>query len=165
MKRTLLCLLAPLLLLSCARSEPNWRDDLPCSAIADAIAPSLPDSASLIRKQGADATAEKGLPDIPDTLAKDRTVLIQSDSVAIDEVGIYLAGDERSADQIEAILGAYLESMAAARRDWLDQTIPGESQKLDQAQILRRGRYVVYLILSKADRRIATENLEKILAR
>ncbi len=164
MKRILICLIVLLLLPSCAKAEPKWRDDLSCYDVANAIAVSLPDSAALIRKSGSDAI-QPGLPDIPDNLTKDRCILIQTNSIAIDEVGIYLARDDAAIDVIQERLAVYLTESAAARRTQLDASLPGESSKLDQAQILRRGRYVLYLILSKADRRIAAENLEKILSR
>ena len=164
MKRMLLFLLTPLFLLSCAKSEPLWRDDLSCGEIADVLSVSLPDRAALIRREGSEADTG-GLPDIPDSLTEDCWLLIQSNRIAIDEVGVYLARDNAAGDKIQERLEGYLADSAQKRREGLDASLPGESEKIDQAQILRRGRYVVYLILSKADRRIATENLEKILAR
>ena len=160
MKRILLPLLSAALLLSCSHA-PAYRDDLSAEAVAAEIADPLPDSAGLIRYSDEEIESCLG---IPAELSRDRCVMVQTNSVSIDEIGVFRAADEGCAEQLKELLTDYLVRSEEAKADWLRSYNPVELEKLSEGQILHRGRYVIYLILGKADRRIAGENIEKILS-
>lgn len=160
MKRIFIPILALTLLIACTRT-PVYRDDLSAGTVASEIAKSLPDSAGLIRYTEEDIEFYL---EIPAELSEDRCVMMQQSSVAIDEIGVFHAVDEESAVRIEELLEEYIDRSEETKGDWLLNTLPEELRKLEDAEILHRGRYVIYLILSKADRRIAVENIEKILS-
>lgn len=160
MKKILITFFAAILLISCTR-PPVYRDDLPAGKVAAEIAKSMPDSAGLILYSDEDIASYL---EIPAELSEDRCVMVQTNSVSIDEIGVFHAADGQSAERIEDLLEAYFDRSEEAKEDWLREILPGEISKLEDAEILRRGEYVIYLILGKADRRIAAENIEKILS-
>ena len=161
MKKILIPILAMILLISCTETEPVYRDDLSADTLAAEIAGSLPDSAGLIRYSDNDIALYL---DIPDELSKDRCVMVQTNSVSIDEIGVFRAADSQSANSIKELLDDYLDRAEEVKGEWLQSNNPGELNKLENAEIIQRGSYVIYLILGKADRRIAGENIEKILS-
>ncbi len=160
MKRILIPLLTLIMLVSCSK-EPVYRDDLSAETVASEIAESLPDSAGLIRYSEEDIAFYL---EIPPELSEERCVMVQTNSVSIDEIGVFHAVDAQSADKIEELLEEYFDRSGETKEEWLRDYIPGEIRKIEEAEILHRGRYVIYLILGKADRRIAGENIEKILS-
>ena len=67
----------------------------------------------------------------------------------INEYGIFLAKDADQAKTIKDALNAYLEYRESV---WMDEYLPDEKPKLDNAEVLQQGSYVMYTILSDADR-------------
>ncbi|MGM9681747.1 MAG: DUF4358 domain-containing protein [Eubacteriales bacterium] len=162
MRKILVLILASTLLLSCCTRNraPVYRNDLTAAEIADRIAGDLPDFDNLSDYSDEDIAFYLG---IPADLASDQSVRVQTNSVSIDEFGVFKAENDSQAEELENLLQNYLDSSLEGKREWLESYNPTEMDKLEEAEIKRYGSYVVYLILDRADRRVAKENVTKIL--
>lgn len=162
MKKILvLTLVLTVLLTCCSRNRvPIYRNDLTTAEIADRIASDLPDSDSLSDYSDEDIAFYLG---VPADFADEQSVLVQTSTVSIDEFGVFKVKEDSQAEELEKLLENYLDSSLEGKREWLEGYNPTELDKLEDAEIRRYGQYVVYLILDKADRRIAKENITKIL--
>ncbi len=78
-----------------------------------------------------------------------RNTLISGVGTSIDEYGIFLGKDAEQAASLKAALEAYLEYRESV---WMDEYLPDEKPKLDNAEIWQQGNYVVYVILGDSDR-------------
>ncbi len=78
-----------------------------------------------------------------------RNTLMSAVGTNINEYGIFLAKDADQAKTIKDALNAYLEYRESV---WMDEYLPDEKPKLDNAEVLQQGNYVMYTILSDADR-------------
>jgi hypothetical protein len=78
-----------------------------------------------------------------------RNTLMSAVGTNINEYGIFLAKDADQAKTIKDALNAYLEYRESV---WMDEYLPDEKPKLDNAEVLQQGSYVMYTILSDADR-------------
>lgn len=82
---------------------------------------------------------------------------ISAIGIVIDEYGIFLANDADQADELKAALDKYIEY----RRDaWMDEYLPDEKYKLDNAEVWKQGNFVMYAILSDDDRAAAKQAFE-----
>ncbi len=78
-----------------------------------------------------------------------RNTLKSAVGTNINEYGIFLAKDADQAKTIKDALNAYLEFLESS---WIDAYLSNEKPKLDNAEVLQQGNYVMYTILSDADR-------------
>lgn len=78
-----------------------------------------------------------------------RNTLISAVGTNIDEYGIFLAKDAEQADTLQSALEKYLEYRESV---WMDEYLPDEKPKLDNAEVWRQGNYVMYAILGDSDR-------------
>lgn len=78
-----------------------------------------------------------------------RNTLMSAVGTNINEYGIFLAKDADQAKTIKDALNAYLEYRESV---WMDEYLPDEKPKLDNAEVLQQGSYVMYAILSDANR-------------
>lgn len=78
-----------------------------------------------------------------------RNTLMSAVGTNINEYGIFLAKDADQAKTIKDALNAYLEYRESV---WMDEYLPDEKPKLDNAEVWQQGNYVMYTILSDADR-------------
>ena len=81
--------------------------------------------------------------------AKSRNTLISAVGTNINEYGIFLAKNADQAATIKAALDKYLEYRESV---WMDEYLPDEKPKLDNAVVWRQGNYVMYAILGDSDR-------------
>lgn len=147
--------------ISCTRNKVTvYRNDMTTEEISDRIAGDLPDFDHLSDYSDEDIAFYLG---IPADLVDDQSVRVQTSSVSIDEFGVFKVEDDSKAEELENLLQNYLDSSLEGKREWLESYNPTELDKLEDAEIERYGKYVVYLILDKADRRVAKENITKIL--
>lgn len=90
------------------------------------------------------------------------TVQVQSISTAIDEFGLFEAKSVEEAEAIEDMIEAYLDFYE--NEVWDDRYVAEEFPKLRDAECVRRGQYVFYVILgedARADAITAFENAAK----
>lgn len=81
-----------------------------------------------------------------------RCTLISSVGTSIDEYGIFLANDEDGTAELEQALEDYLDYREEL---WMDEYLPDEKPKLDNAEVWCEGNYVMYAILGDAEREAA----------
>ncbi len=90
-----------------------------------------------------------------------QVVMINAYGANVDEFGIFKAGENMSASDIKAVVEAYLQ----LRMDsWMDEYMPEEKPKLENAEIKVVGNYVMYCILSDADADTAFATFEGCLS-
>lgn len=73
-----------------------------------------------------------------------RNTIISTVGTNIDEYGIFKATDKKNADKIASALNSYIEYRQDA---WMDNYMPDEKPKLDNAEVWQQGNYVMYVIL------------------
>jgi hypothetical protein len=78
-----------------------------------------------------------------------RNTLISHVGTNINEYGIFLATDEDNAKAINEALEAYLDYRESL---WMDEYLPDEKPKLDNAEVWQQGNFVMYVILGDEDR-------------
>ncbi len=78
-----------------------------------------------------------------------RNTLISGIGTNIDEYGIFLGKDAEQAASLKAALETYLEYRESV---WMDEYLPEEKPKLDNAEVWQQGNYVMYVILGDSDR-------------
>ncbi len=81
-----------------------------------------------------------------------RNTLRSAVGTNINEYGIFLAKDAEQADTLKAALEKYLEYLESV---WMDEYLPDEKPKLDNAEVWQQGNYVMYAILSDDARQAA----------
>lgn len=81
-----------------------------------------------------------------------RNTIISSVGTSIDEYGIFLAKDKDGAKSIAAALEDYLDYREEL---WMDEYLPDEKPKLDNAEVWQNGNFVMYAILGDAEREAA----------
>ncbi len=81
-----------------------------------------------------------------------RNTLISAVGTNINEYGIFLAKDAGQAETLKAALEKYLEYRESV---WMDEYLPDEKPKLDNAEVWQQGNYVMYAILGDDARQAA----------
>lgn len=81
-----------------------------------------------------------------------RNTLISSVGTSINEYGIFKATSKENADAIAEALKAYLDYR---RSVWMDEYMPEEKPKLENAEVWQQGSYVMYAILDDSARSAA----------
>lgn len=89
-------------------------------------------------------------------------ILMSSNGNDLNEIGIYHV-TEGNANAMKSILNNYLVGSLRAYEDWYNSYIPQELPKLVNAEVKVFGNYVVYAILSDADRAAAFDAIENAL--
>ena len=118
-----------------------------------------PDMQTVADKVGA-AMDISELSQIPDAYVEDimgialdgyasRNTLISAVGTNINEYGIFLAKDADQAAALKDALDKYLEYRESV---WMDEYLPDEKPKLDNAEVWTQGNYVMYAILGESDR-------------
>lgn len=88
------------------------------------------------------------------------SVMINAYGANVDEYGIFKAGENMSAADIKATVEAYLQLRLDS---WMDEYMPEEKPKLEDAEIKVVGDYVMYCILSESDAETAFATFEDSL--
>ena len=158
MKRIILTLLALTLLLSLtACKSANYADDKKATDLADGIVTALNDGKTY-------STAEADFLDSyfanPDYVTES-VIRFSTDGNDLNEFGIYHV-TEGNAEAMKELLTKYVT-------DFYDlynaNYLPEETPKLRDAEVKVFGNYVVYAMLNDADREIAFQKVEELLAK
>lgn len=87
-------------------------------------------------------------------------VKINSKGINIDEFGIFKAKDTAQLTKVTKAVNDYIQM----RKDtWMEEYMPEERPKLDSAEVMILGNYVMYAILSDDDKHAAFDAFEKAL--
>ncbi|MBQ7143755.1 MAG: hypothetical protein IJR65_01190 [Oscillospiraceae bacterium] len=157
MKRIALVLVLALvvgLLTGCGGSV---RNDVPAADVASAVRSALGMDDSLVSMDG----TFLGLVGKSADEIGEHEILV-CNSTTIDELGVLRAGT-MSAKDLEALAKDYLASYTEKRWPMVELYNPDEEPKLTEAEVVVLGDYVMYMILSEADRGVATEAFKKAL--
>ena len=148
----LLCALLLLgLLAACGGSATNG----PVADVAGAAAAAIGKTDSLMEL---DANF-LGLTRLSADQLGEHTVLINAYGANIDEIGVFKAGI-MSAKELKDAVDTYL----SRRLDtWMEEYMPEEKPKLTNAEVKTSGDYVMYCILSDADKAAAFQAFESAL--
>ncbi len=147
MKRKLYSAAALLLLVCmlCACSSGNAAKDPDIQTVADKIGAAMDISEMSLTP---DAYVEDVMNIASDGYVS-RNTLISHIGTNINEYGIFLGKDSEQAKSLKAALETYLQYRESV---WMDEYLPDEKPKLDNAEVWQQGNYVVYVILGDSDR-------------
>ena len=108
------------------------------------------------------SVADKGYLDdyfsIPDYVT-DHEILFSTAGNDLDELGVFHVTEGNAEDLAEKLEG-YLKNSYEQNKDWYDSYMPEETPKLRDAEVKVFGNYVVYGILSDANRQAAFDAVE-----
>ncbi len=90
----------------------------------------------------------------------DYSVMVNSVGANVDEFGVFKAGENMSAKDIETSVQAYLDLRL---QSWMDEYMPEEKYKVEDAEYKVVGDYVMYCILSAEDASTAFSTFEGLL--
>ncbi|MBR1497233.1 MAG: DUF4358 domain-containing protein [Oscillospiraceae bacterium] len=150
----LAALLALALLCACGGSAGK---NVPASELAAAVSGALGKTDALASNDG----TFLGLSGAAAADLGDYAILINRYGANIDEFGVFHAsGDGASAREIKTVAEAYL---ARRLEVWMEEYMPEEKPKLENAEVRVSGDYVIYCILSDADKAAAFRAFEDAL--
>lgn len=130
----------------CSCSKPADNDHTPdMQAVADAVGAAM----DISEMSQIPDSYVSGLMDIaPDSYVM-RNTLISSVGTNINEYGIFQCAGEDEAETLEEALEEYLDYRESV---WMDEYLPDEKPKLDDADVWTEGCFVMYAILNDTDR-------------
>ena len=162
MKRYLIVLLLMATLLSsCAKKEKTYTDDLPCAELADTIEEQIPVDFGYDTYGGEHLRYY-----FEDTSLHDDVCLrytVRSEDIG--EFGIFHAPDAEVRTELERLCESYLNTLREEKTVFIASYAPEEVPKLENAEVRTFGNYVVYAILSDADRALLFDTVEKALSK
>lgn len=158
MKKTLiltLCLALALAAFAGCGGSASVRDDVAAADIALAVDGAI--SADSMTN-APETYASTWKLDVSD--CSEYVIELNSKGVNIDEYGVFKAKDSGSVSAVKTALEDYLQNRKDA---WMSEYMPEEYPKLENAEVRVAGNYVMYAILSEADRSAAFSAFENSL--
>jgi len=160
MKKTLrisaLILVLAMLLCALAGCGSESTKNVPAADITAAVA-------DKIGKTGAMTAAQdnwiKGYMKVDVASFGDYSVMVNAIGANVDEFGVFKAGDMK-VSEMESTVKAYLDLRL---QSWMDEYMPEEKYKVEDAEYKVVGDYVMYCILSGDDAKAAFETFEGML--
>lgn len=141
-----LTMIAPAALASCGAESVSYASDIAVSQLITAADNALNYEETLTQVPD---DYIRGMMEIDTSDFADHAVKIRASGTNIDEYGIFKAPDGVPVSDIEAIAQNYFKT----RLDiWMDEYMPEEKPKLENAEIEVFGDYVVYCILDDASK-------------
>ncbi len=153
----LIIIVAVLATALCACGGNSETKNVPAADIAAAVADKIGKTDSLT---AVEANWIKGWMKTDASLFGDYTVMLNTYGANVDEYGIFKAGEEMSAAKIETVVQSYLDLRV---QSWMDEYMPEEKYKVEDASYEVIGDYVMYCILSAEDSEAAFATFEGML--
>ncbi|MBE7018037.1 MAG: DUF4358 domain-containing protein [Ruminococcaceae bacterium] len=141
----------------CACGGKTETKNVPAADIAAAVAEKIGKTDSLT---AVEANWVRGWMKTDASLFGDYTVMVNVYGANVDEYGIFKAGEDMSAADIEKTVQAYLDLRL---QSWMDEYMPEEKYKVEDASYEVIGDYVMYCILSAEDSAAAFATFEGML--
>lgn len=149
-------ILALSLLTACAGKTAEVRDDVSVSDVTSAVSAVLGDDTLVSVPETYYAGSMKM--DVSEFDGYD--VKINSKGINIDEFGVFKAKDSSQLPAVEQAVNDYLQFRLEI---WMDEYMPEEKPKLENAEVKTIGNYVMYAILSDEGKKSAFDAFEKSL--
>lgn len=153
----LLCLTA--LLSLCACGGGKIRTDVKPVDIADAIVGEMGIADAMT---SLDENYITGRMDIDLSNCAEYDVRLSTASINVNEFGVFKAKDVDHVEALDADVQAYL---AMRLETWMDEYLPEEKPKVENAQVRTFGPYVIYTILSESDSKLAIDTASEMLTK
>ncbi len=141
----LILVLAMMACLVSACGDKSDDKNVPAADIAAAVAEKIGKSDAM---SAVDANWVKGWMKVDAAEFGDFAVYLNSYGANVDEFGVFKAGENMSAADIEKTVQSYLDLKLAS---WMDEYMPEEKYKVEDASYEVVGNYVMYCILSGED--------------
>lgn len=148
----LAAILICLLLMGCGSGGAK---DVPVSQITDAVENAIDGDHSLVDAD----TIFLGFTKLDADALGEHAVMINAVGANVDEYGVFKAG-AMSARDLKSAVDNYLSLRLDA---WMEEYMPEEKPKLANAEVRTKGDYVMYCILSDADKTAAFKAFEDTL--
>ncbi len=157
MKKFTAMILALVMILALLCACGSSAKDVPVADISAKVDKALNMEGSLTE---VDESYIKGFMKIDASSCKEYAVKINAFGANIDEYGIFKAENSNQAKEVKASVEAYLK----LRLDtWMNEYMPEEKPKLTSAEIKTNGNYVMFCILSDADKSTAFDTFNAAL--
>lgn len=153
----LLCLVALLSLCACGGEKIN-TDVVPAD-ISENIVKAL---GAVDAMTALDESYITGRMDIDLSNCAEYDVRLSTASINVNEFGVFKAKDVDHVEALDADVQAYL---AMRLETWMDEYLPEEKPKVENAQVRTFGPYVIYTILSESDSQIAIDTMSEMLTK
>ena len=158
-KHVFLALTLTFSLLICGCSREKYRDDVDCK--------------SLVLSVTADLSSELDFRELDESFREfyfegadgfdDCFIAYSAESEDISEIGVFHAMSDDAVDKIEGVCYEYINDLSQNSRAFIASYAPEELVKLDNAEVRRYGRYIVYTVLEAADSERVFEIVENAL--
>lgn len=136
------CIMVPAVICACGTETVSYSNDVAVADLVTAADTALGDSEPLTAVPD---DYIKGMMQIDTAAFEEYVVKIRASGTNIDEYGIFKAPSAESVDSVKEIVSGYLDMRLDV---WMEEYMPEEKPKLENATVKTMGRYVVYCILS-----------------
>ena len=141
----------------CACGGKELRTDVPASDVAESAAAAIGSADSMMTLE---ESYIAGRMELDLSLCEDYDVRLNKISTSVDEFGVFRAKDEAAAKSLAAGVQAYLDMRLAT---WMDEYMPDEKPKVENAQVKTAGVYVMYTILGDSAQKKAFSALDEAI--
>lgn len=150
---SLLCLLFS----SCAVKE--YADSIPCESIANSLTSKISTSEEYSAYTNDDIEYLFGESD----LFADCSFLYSSSADDISEVGVFKAENEEKAKELFTKAEKYIADLQNEKRAFVENYLPDELDKLEDAEARRFGKYVILLLAERDKKEVLFASAEELL--
>ena len=155
-KVSALILVLAMLLCALAGCGSETTKDIPAADITAAVADKIGKTEAMTAAQD---NWIKGYMKVDVASFGDHSVMVNAIGANVDEFGVFKAGDMK-VNEVESTVKAYLELRL---QSWMDEYMPEEKYKVEDAEYKVVGDYVMYCILSAEDAEAAFATFEGML--
>lgn len=163
MKKTLILMLCVLLCLSAVGCTRSYSSTVPTSKATAAMLDALGDSASYI-----DGTTDYFEFYFDGNEGADRIteccMMFHDLETNVNEFGVFRVASTKDVAAVEALVHAYLNDRTDDLRTFAANYSPEDMTKIDNADVITMGTYIIYYILSPEDENAVLTAVEDLLA-
>lgn len=156
----ILCIILSLSLFACGEKK-GYKDDVSCAEILDTAEEQIPIDGGYGELGGSHIKYNFADTELDDDHAFRHSKLSED----INEFGIFHAPDEKAKRELKELTENYLAQLLEEKGEFISSYAPKELEKLKNAETRVIGNYVAYAILSKDDRALFFDTVEKMLSK
>ena len=147
MKKILILLFLPILLLTSCGGDGSIKLDVPLTDISAAVNEVLSNADKL---SSVDTSLLQGIANVNPELFAEYVMMLQTKGTEIDQYAIFQVFDTAKADELKKSLKEYINILNTNQQDF--NYLPEETVKLKEAEVFSAGPYIVYTIMSAEDK-------------